>query len=606
MLDTRRLRSRVFQSSIDDIIRGCSMPSNASMPDDTPERQAPSDDTVVPESSAASRDEASTYSEPHTEVVSNPPDQAANTVAEDATLPPRAPDIDSIPDDMTLPPRPPTDATAFDTEGLNSQEPGTEHSDPNATLAQTELNAPAMRVKYFGEYELLQEIARGGMGVVYKARQIKLNRIVALKMILSGQLASKEDVDRFYTEAEAAARLEHPGIVPIFEIGEHNDQHFFSMGFIEGASLADRVKEGPLPPREAAAITKQVVEAIAFAHQNNVIHRDLKPANVLIDGNGQAKVTDFGLAKQTDRNAELTGTGQIMGTPAYMPPEQASGDTKNVGTAADIYSLGAILYALLTGRAPFLSASVMDTLVQVLENDPVAPRKLNPAIHPDLEIICLKCLSKVQANRYQSATEMAQDLDRFLNGEPIHAKASTLLSRTWSTMLSETRHAEVMAMWSRVWKWHAFLVFVLFVATNAMQWTNAEPTTVAMLWVPGLGSILFVTWYFRFRNGTPLTPIEKQLGQVWGAFLVAAILTGIINHLMHLETLRLLPLVVLECGLAFGCMAAILGGSFYPISIACFVVSVSMPIVPTLGPTIFGVLFAVGLLVPAIKYSREY
>ena len=462
----------------------------------------------------------------------------------------------------------------------------------------------SQRVRYFGEYELIQEIARGGMGVVYKARQTKLNRIVALKMILAGQLASQADVQRFYIEAEAAANLEHPGIVPIYEIGEHDGQHFFSMGFIEGESLDARVKEGPLPPHEAADITKKIAEAIAYAHERKVIHRDLKPANILIDADGQPKVTDFGLAKNYEGDSGLTATGQVLGTPSYMPPEQAAGETDRVGPAADVYSIGGVLYALLTGRPPFETASVVDTLVAVLEQEPVPVCRLNAMIHVDLETICLKCLNKNQEFRYQSAKELALELNRFLIGEPIQAKASTLLSRTWSTVLSETRHTEVMAMWSRVWKWHAALLCLLFVMTNILQLNDSASGIVVALWIPGFASIIFVMWHFRFRKGVPLTPIEKQLGQVWMMFVVTAILTGAINHLMHLDTLKLLPLVVLECGLAFCCMAAILGGSFYPIGIACFAVAVIMTIAPTIGPAIFGVSFAIGLLVPSLKFSR--
>jgi eukaryotic-like serine/threonine-protein kinase len=339
------------------------------------------------------------------------PAPAGSTVSENLTTPDHA-------DEATLPPR----ASEFPSG-----------SDPNATLLEPDARIPSVvtHVPYFGEYELLHEIARGGMGVVYKAKQIKLNRIVALKMILSRQLASQEEVDRFYIEAEAAAKLEHPGIVPIFEIGEHEGQHFFSMGFVEGQSLADRLKEGPMPPRQAASVTKQVVEAIAFAHENGVIHRDLKPANVLIDGSGLAKVTDFGLAKQTDGDGELTGTGQILGTPGYMPPEQAAGDTKHIGPAADIYSLGALLYALLTGHAPFQAASVMDTLVQVLENEPVSPRALNSALDQDLETICLKCLEKDASRRYGTADELVAELERFLAGEPIIARPISGTARVW-------------------------------------------------------------------------------------------------------------------------------------------------------------------------------
>ena len=301
--------------------------------------------------------------------------------------------------------------------------PNIDPDDPETAAGQT--------VRYFGEYELLQEIARGGMGVVWKARQTKLNRIVALKMILAGQLASEQDVHRFQLEAEAAANLDHIGIVPIFEIGEYRAQQFFSMGFIDGDSLAERVNDGPMKPREAASIVKQVAQAIAYAHERNVIHRDLKPANVLIDSDGQPKVTDFGLAKKTETDSGLTASGQILGTPAFMPPEQASGEIDNIGPLADVYSIGAILYNLVTGRPPFQSASAMDTLRQVLENEPVPPRQLNSALDEDLQTICLKCLEKRPDKRYASAQDLIDELNRYLNGEPIVARPIGRLERSW-------------------------------------------------------------------------------------------------------------------------------------------------------------------------------
>jgi serine/threonine protein kinase len=278
-------------------------------------------------------------------------------------------------------------------------------------------------VRYFGDYEILGEIARGFMGVVYRARQVNLNRPVALKMILAGQLASAEDVKRFYTEAEAAAALEHQGIVPIFEVGQHKGQHFFSMGFVDGGTLADKIKAGSLPSREAALYTKKVAEAIAYAHSKGVIHRDLKPANILLDRNNEPKVTDFGLARIADTKSDLTRTGAVMGTPSYMSPEQAAGKNE-VGPSADIYSLGALLYALLTGRPPFQSSNVFDTIMQVIERDPVSPRQLDPKIDRDLETICLKCLSKSLAQRYPSADALSEDLSRFLNDQPILARPS--------------------------------------------------------------------------------------------------------------------------------------------------------------------------------------
>ena len=287
------------------------------------------------------------------------------------------------------------------------------------------------KLRYFGDYELIQEIARGGMGVVYKARQVNLNWQVALKMILAGQLAGPDLIQRFYTEAEAAAQLDHPGIVPIFEVGQYNGQHFFSMAFVEGQSLATRVAEGPLPPREAAQLVHDVALAVQYAHDKGVIHRDLKPGNILVDQQGNPRVTDFGLAKLEKSGSDLTGTGQILGTPSYMPPEQASGKTDLIGPPADIYSLGAILYCLLTGRPPFQAASPMDTLLQVLDQEPVSVQQLNAQVPLDLDTIALKCLDKMITRRYDSALQLADELKRFLDGRPILARPVGRIERGW-------------------------------------------------------------------------------------------------------------------------------------------------------------------------------
>jgi len=347
------------------------------------------------------------------------------------------------------------------------------------TVSTSDLDGPSSppTIQYFGDYELLDEIARGGMGVVYRARQVTLNRTVAVKMILTGQLASREEVQRFFTEAEAAANLQHPNIVTIHEVGEHEGRQYFSMDYIDGPSLAELVRQHPLTPGKAAAYVKTIAEAIHYAHEQGTLHRDLKPSNILIDESDQPQITDFGLAAKIEGNSKLTASGAILGTPAYMPPEQARARRALIGPASDVYSLGAVLYELLTGRPPFQAATPLDTLTEVLEQDPVSPKRLNAGIPDDLATICLKCLEKRPEERYQTAGQLAEDLDRFLNQEPILARPASAVRKLWSWVKRRTwiRAAAV----SLIVMASLGLACYLLIENSFLRWMQTHPDYIA-------------------------------------------------------------------------------------------------------------------------------
>ena len=283
----------------------------------------------------------------------------------------------------------------------------------------------------FGDYRLEGELGRGGMGIIYRAHQVSLNRPVALKMILAGPLSSADFARRLRIEAEAAARLDHPHIVPIYEVGEHEGQPFYTMRLVEGTNLATAVKAGPFEPRAAAALLVTVAQAVQHAHDRGVLHRDLKPSNILLDARGEPHVSDFGLAKFVHGDSSLTLSQAALGTPSYMAPEQAAGGSKTVTTAADVYSLGAILYELLTGRALFQAETPLEAIRNVMEREPERPSRVNPHVPPDLETICLKCLQKEPGRRYASAAALAEDLERWLASKPIRARRVGLAERGW-------------------------------------------------------------------------------------------------------------------------------------------------------------------------------
>ena len=278
-------------------------------------------------------------------------------------------------------------------------------------------------------YDILQRLGEGGMGVVYKARHRGLNRLVALKMIRGGSQARADHLSRFRVEAEAVARLRHPNIIQIYDIGEADGLPFVALELLDGGSLDDRLAGTPQPGNQAAELMVTLARAVHVAHQAGIVHRDLKPTNVLYTSDGVPKITDFGLAKRIDSDDGQTESGQIMGSPSYMAPEQARGHSRNVGPPADVYALGAILYDMLTGRPPFKGETPMETVRQVLDDDPVTPSRLVPRVPRDLETICLKCLHKDPAKRYESAQALADDLERYLRGEPILARRTAVWER---------------------------------------------------------------------------------------------------------------------------------------------------------------------------------
>ena len=456
----------------------------------------------------------------------------------------------------------------------------------------------------FGDYTLLEELGRGGMGIVYRAIQGSLGRTVAVKMLLRRDLASPADLARFRSEAEAAARLDHPGIVAILEVGEHDGLPFYSMRFIEGTTLARRLAEGSITVREGALLLAKVADAIQAAHGRGVLHRDLKPSNILIDAAGEPHVSDFGLAKRLEADQSVTHTGAILGTPCYMSPEQAAGSRGEIGPSSDVWSLGAILYQMLTGRPPFQASSPMDTLLAVLESDPPVPRSIDRQVDRDLEMIALKSLQKPQELRYASAGALAADLRAFLAGEPVAARSGGLADVA-ARLFRETHHAVVLENWGLLWMWHSVVVLTLSVVTDVLAWQCVESRwPYLVLWGGGLALWAPIFWALRHRAG-PVTAVERQIAHVWGGTVLASVLLFWVEALLGQPVLTLSPVLALLAGLVFFAKAGILSGAFYIQAAVLFATSLVMCVVPTYQHIIFGLVSAACFLVPGYKYYRQ-
>jgi hypothetical protein len=480
---------------------------------------------------------------------------------------------------------------------------------PGSTLPYLGPEATANPLRTFGDYELFEEVGKGGMGVVYKARQVCLNRIVALKTIQVGCLSDAEELQRFRTEAEATARLRHPGIVQIHEVGETEGQHFYSMDYIDGPSLAQRLRHGPLPGAQAARYILAVARAIAHAHQQGILHRDLKPSNILLDADDQPHVTDFGLAKRMG-DACQTRTGEILGTPSYMAPEQAAGRTHEIGPACDVYGLGALLYECLTGRPPFKSETPVDTIMQVLEREPAPPRLLNHKADRDLEVICLKCLEKDPRRRYASADEAAADLERFLQGEPITAHGFNMFDRLARSL--ERSHYDV--------QFHAYgTMLVVFAAIVLVEHVVATLLTLGpppyphpwLLFARGCQFALMglVFWRYRRHQLLPTSMAERQLWAVIASYLLASGLVVAVGYELArlddvVDELTFFPYLMLLAGVALWVLGSSYWGRCYAFSVLFFAAALATPFWLHAGPALFGLIWTVALTVIGLHLRR--
>lgn len=464
--------------------------------------------------------------------------------------------------------------------------------------------APALPCQ-FGKYELLERVGAGGMGVVYRAKSFTPHRIVALKMLQSGALATEEERRRFREEAEKGGRLEHPSIVPVYDVGEYQGQMYFVMRFIEGQTLSKKLVDGAISPRESARILARVCEAIEFAHQRGVIHRDLKPSNIILDENGQPHVTDFGLAKDLDAGYEsLTRTGAVLGTPAYMSPEQADGRRHLVGPVSDVYSLGSVLYHLLTGRPPFQATHAFELQMMVREQEPTLPRLLNPKVDRDLEMIVMRALQKPPDLRQPSAAALQADLEAYLRGETPPSNSGRF-SHIVGRLIRETHHATILENWGLLWMWHSVALFAICCLTNILQLTDVRsPIYYFALWTAGLGSWAAVFWWLRKKQG-PVLFVERQIAHVWGASMICIACLFPVEWMLSLPVLKLSPVLALVSGMVFVVKAGILSGAFYFQAAALFVTAFLMAAFPHYSHFIYGAVAALCFFLPGLKYYRQ-
>ncbi|TWU06473.1 serine/threonine protein kinase [Stieleria varia] len=445
-----------------------------------------------------------------------------------------------------------------------------------------------------GPYEIEAEIARGGMGVVYRARQQGLQRPVALKLISSGLLAGAEERKRFRIEAEAAARLHHPGIISIHEIGSWKGYEYFSMTLVEGPTLQHHVNRPTFDDTVSARIVRDVARAVAYAHDEGIVHRDLKPENILLCKDDRPLVTDFGLAKWHREGTMITRTGQVLGTPHYMSPEQASGQSAG-DVATDVYSLGAILYALLTGHPPHEGKTAAEILQKVVQEEPEAPRQYRREIPADLENICLQAMRSEPSQRYSTASVMAEDLDRFLRGEEILATSSGLIDRV-AREIRRDQHQQQFEAWQATLFIIGAVIFVTHVAIFFLA-INDFPKWAAY-WLPRftMFAVIFA-WIYHVRSGSilPRTVAERPVWSIWLGYISALAVVNVMLFLNKIEHLTLFPLASALSGFGFIAMAGHVWGGSALFGLGFFVVALLAAYQPTVAPLMFGTMWLVSL-----------
>lgn len=455
-----------------------------------------------------------------------------------------------------------------------------------------------------GPYQIEAELARGGMGVVYRAKQQGLDRSVALKLISTGRLAGHEERQRFRIEAEATAGLQHPCIIPIYEVGSWEGHEYFSMPLIEGTTLQKHVTDKRLSEEQAVGIVLQITEAVAYAHDAGIIHRDLKPDNILINQNGHPLLTDFGLAKWHREDATLTRTGQVLGSPHYMSPEQASGIVEPT-KATDVYSLGAILYALLTGTSPHPGDSMAEVLRSVLQDEPRRPRMIRKEISVEIEKICLKAINHEASDRYSSANEFASDLRRFLNGDQTLAANDGIIDRV-ARELRRDQHQKHFRKWGTSLAAIGVIVFASHLGMFLLnRWQH--PSWLSF-WLPRgvmLSLIGAVILYARSGSILPRSAAERPVYSIWIGYLLTLATLNVLAELRGTDPYQMFVIASALSGFGFLAMSGHVWGGSAVYGVIFLLVAITSYLAPTYSPIFLGVTWLISLSSLAIHYNRR-